>query len=178
MLEKTLESPLDCKIKPVNPKGNQSWIFIGRTESEALILWPPDAKSQVIRKHLDAGKEWRQEEKGMTEDEIVGWHQPLNGHELEQTQGGGRGQTSVCAAVHGVTKSRTRLSDWTATATLQAAWIEQMISMNFVVDVILIWENYLYPIFFSRNILWTKLYIFVSSNNLWFLSLLSYTTEL
>ena len=71
-LEKTLESPLDCKeIKPVNPKGNQPWIFIGRTdaEAEAPVLWPPDANSQLIRKDPDAGKEWRQEEKGMTEDE-------------------------------------------------------------------------------------------------------------
>ena len=79
VLEKTLESPLDHKeIKPVNPKGNQSWIFTGRAdaEDEAPILWPPDAKSQRPGKHPDAGKDWRQEEKGMTEDEMVGWHQP------------------------------------------------------------------------------------------------------
>ena len=77
MLEKTLESPLDCKeTQPVNPKGNQSWMFIGRTDAEAetLILWPPDAKSWLIWKDPDAGKDWRQEEKGMTEDEMVGWH--------------------------------------------------------------------------------------------------------
>jgi len=76
VLEKTLENPLDWKeFKPVNPKWNQSWIFIGRTdaEAEALILWPPDAKSLLIRRDLDAGKDWRQEEKGMTEDETVGW---------------------------------------------------------------------------------------------------------
>ena len=89
VLEKTLESPLDCKdIKLVNPKGNQSWIFIGRTDAavEASKLWSPDSKSQHIRKEPDAGKDWRQE-KGTTEDEIVGWHHRLNGHEFEQARG-------------------------------------------------------------------------------------------
>ena len=84
-LEKTLESPLDRKeIQPVHPKGNQSWIFIGRTDAEAeiLILWPPDAKNWLIWKDPDAGKDWRQEEKGITEDEMVGWHHRLNGHEF------------------------------------------------------------------------------------------------
>ena len=87
LLEKTLESPLDCKeIKTVNPKGNQSWIFIGRTDAEAEtpILWLPDVKSQLVGKDPDAGKDWRWEEKGMTEDEMVGWHHWLNGHEFEQ----------------------------------------------------------------------------------------------
>ena len=86
VLEKTLESPLDCKeITPVHPKGNQPWIFIGRTDAEAEtpILWPPDAKNWLIGKDPDAGKDWRQEEKGMTEDEMVGWHHRLNGHEFE-----------------------------------------------------------------------------------------------
>ena len=88
MLEKTLESPLDSKqIKPANPKGNQAWIYIGRTDAEAPILWPPDARSQLIRKDLDAGKDWRQEEKGITEDEMVWWHHQLNEHEFEQTLG-------------------------------------------------------------------------------------------
>ena len=85
VLEKTLESPLDCKeIKPVNPKGNQPWVFIGRTdgEAEAPILWPPDAKNWLIWKDPDAGKDWRQEEKGMREDEMVVWHHWLNGHEF------------------------------------------------------------------------------------------------
>ena len=80
VLEKTLESPLDCKeIKPVHPKGHQSWIFIGRTdvEAETPILWPPDVKSWLIGKDPDAGKDWRREEKGMTEDEMVGWHHRL-----------------------------------------------------------------------------------------------------
>ena len=82
VLEKTLESPLDCKeIQLVHPKGNQAWVFIGRTdvEAETPILWPPDAKSWLIWKDPDAGKDWRQEEKGMTEDYMVGWHHWLNG---------------------------------------------------------------------------------------------------
>ena len=86
VLEKTLESPLDWKeIELVNPRGNQSWIFTGRTdaEAEAPILWPPHAKSWLIRKDPNVGKDWRQEEKGMTEDEMVGWHHWLNGHEFE-----------------------------------------------------------------------------------------------
>ena len=99
VLEKTLESPLDCKeIKPVNPKGNQSWIFTGRTDTEveALILWPPDVKNWVIGKTLM--KEWGQEEKRMIEDEMVGWHHRLNGHEFEQSPGDSEGQESlVCS---------------------------------------------------------------------------------
>ena len=86
VLEKTLESPLDCKeIQPVHPKGNQSWIFTGRTDAEAEIpiLWPPHAKSWLIGKDPDAGKDWRREEKGMTEDEMVRWHYRLDGHEFE-----------------------------------------------------------------------------------------------
>ena len=86
VLEKTLESPLDCKeIQPVNLKGNQSWIFIGRTdaEDETPMLWPPDARNWLICKDPDAGKDWRQEEKGTTEDEMVGWHHQLKGHEFE-----------------------------------------------------------------------------------------------
>ena len=87
VLEKTLESSLDCKIKPVNPKGNQSWILFGRTdaEAEATILWPPDAKNWPLRKDPDAGTDWKQE-KGTAEELTVGWHHWLNGHEPEQTQ--------------------------------------------------------------------------------------------
>ena len=89
MLEKILESPLDCKeIQPVHPKGNQSWIFIGRTDAEALILWPPDAKNWV-GKDVDAREDWGQEENGMTEDEMVGWHHRLNPREFEQALGVG-----------------------------------------------------------------------------------------
>ena len=98
VLKKTLESPLDCKeIKPINPKGNQSWIFTGRTdvEAEASILWPPNAKNWLLGKDPDAGKDWRQEEKGMTEDETVGWHHQLDGHEFEQAPGFGERQESL-----------------------------------------------------------------------------------
>ena len=98
VLEKTLESPLDCKgIQPVHPKGNQPWIFIGRTDAKAEtpILWPPDAKNWLIGKDPDAGKDWRREEKGMTEDEMVGWNHRLNGHEFEKTQGIGDWQVSL-----------------------------------------------------------------------------------
>ena len=89
VLQESLESPLDCKIKPVNPEGNQPWIFIGRTdaEAEAPIIWPPDEKSQFIGKDPDTGKDWGQEEKGVTEDEMVGWHHWLDGYEFEQTLG-------------------------------------------------------------------------------------------
>ena len=85
VLEKTLESPLDCKLKPVNPKGNQSWIFTGMTdaEAEASILRPPDVKNWLIWKEPDAGKDWRQKQEGMTEDEMVGWQHRLSGHEFE-----------------------------------------------------------------------------------------------
>ena len=84
--EKTFESPLDCKeIQPVHPKGDQSWVFIGSSDAEAEtpILWPHDVKSWLIWKAPDAGKDWRQEEKEMTEDEIIGWHHQLNGHEFD-----------------------------------------------------------------------------------------------
>ena len=114
VLEKAFESPLDCKdIKPVNPKEYQSWIFIRRTDTEAPILGPPDAKSRLIRKDPDAGKDWRQEKKGTTEDKIVGWHHWLNRHESEQAPGDGGGQGSLaCCSPWGL-QSRTWLSDWT-----------------------------------------------------------------
>ena len=98
VLKKTFESPLDCKeFKPVHPKRNQSWIFIGSTdpEAEAPILWPPDAKNWFIRKDPDPGKDWRQEEKGTTEDEMVGWHHQIDGYESEQAPGVGDGQGSL-----------------------------------------------------------------------------------
>ena len=97
-MEKTLESPLDCKeIKPVNPKGNQFWLFIGRTDAEAEvpILWPPNVKNWLIGKDPDAGKDWKQEEKGTTEDEMAGWHHWLNGQEFEQAPGDADGQGSL-----------------------------------------------------------------------------------
>ena len=113
---KTFESPMDCKeIQPVHPKGNQFWIFIGRTDNEAEtpILWPPDAKSWLIWKDPDAGKDWGPEEKGMTEDEMIGWHHQFDGHEFEQAPGLLMDREAWRAAVHGVTKNQTQLSDWT-----------------------------------------------------------------
>ena len=113
MLEKTLESPLDCKeIKLVNPQGNQSWIFIGRTDAEAEtpIHWPPDGKNWLLGEDPDAGQDWRQEKKGTTEDEMVGWHHQLDGREFEQALGVGDGQGSIPCCSHGVAKSRTWLS--------------------------------------------------------------------
>ena len=105
VLEKTLESPLDCKeIQPVHSKGDQSWVFIGRTDVEAdtPILWPPNMKSWLIGKDPDAGNDWRQEEKGTTEDEMVRWHHRLDGHEFEQALGVGDGQRSlVCSSPWG-----------------------------------------------------------------------------
>ena len=98
VLEKTLESPLDNKeIQLVNPKGTQPWIFFGRTDAEAEPpgLWPPDLKRWLIGKNPDPGKDWRQEEKGVTEDEMIRWHHQLNGHEFEQTPGDSEGQGSL-----------------------------------------------------------------------------------
>ena len=108
-LEKTLESPLFCKeIQLANSKGNQSWIFIGRTDAEAEtpIFWPPDVKNWLLGKDPDAGKDWRQEEKGTTENEMAGWHHWLNGHEFEQDQGDDEGQRSLeCCSPWGHKKS-------------------------------------------------------------------------
>ena len=121
VLEKTLESPLDCKeIQPVHPKGDQSWVFIGRTDvqAETPILWPSDANSWLIWKGPDAGKDWGQEEKGMTEDEMVGWHHWLDGHEFEWTPGVGDGQGGlVCCDSWGRKESDMAELSWTPKAT-------------------------------------------------------------
>ena len=122
--EKTLESPLDCKeIQPVHPKGDQPWIFIGVThaEAEVPILWLLDAKSRLLGKDLDAGKDWRQEEKRMTENEMVGCHHWLNGHEFEQDLGDGDRQGSLeCCSPWGRKKSDT--TDWQNWTELKATW--------------------------------------------------------
>ena len=118
VLEKTLESPLDCKeIQPVHPKGNQLWKFIGKTdvEAETPILWPSDAKSWFIWKDPDAGKDWGQEEKGMTEDKMVGWHHWLNGHGFGWTPGVGDGQGGLecCSSWGGKESDTTKQLNWT-----------------------------------------------------------------
>ena len=116
LLEKTFESPLDSKeIKPVNPKGNQPWVFVGRTDAETPILWPPDLKSLFIGKDADAGQDWGQEEKGTTEDEMIGRHHWLNGHEFEQSLGASEGQGSLACCSPRVAESWAQLSDYIAT---------------------------------------------------------------
>jgi len=133
VLEKSLESSLDCKeIKPVNPKGIQSWIFIGRTdaEAEASILWPPDAKGQHTGKHLDAGKGWGQEEKGMTEYEMVWWHHWLNGHEFEQAPGDGEGQGSLTCFSSWGHKELDRTTKWEKNYKLLARICEKVTLVN------------------------------------------------
>ena len=136
VLDKTLESPLDCKeIKPVNPKGNQPWIFIGRTdaEAEAPILWPPGAKSWLIGKDPEAGKDWEQEEKGVIEDEMVGWYHWLNWHEFEKTPGDSEGQGRLVCCSPWDVKNWTRLGDWTekvmapysSTLAWKISWMEK-----------------------------------------------------
>ena len=117
VLEKTLESPLDCKdIQLVHPTGNQSWIFIERTDAEAEtpIFWPLDVKSWLIWKDSDSGNHWRHEEKGTTEDEMVGWHHWLNGHEFEWTPGAGDGQGSLecCLPLHHKELDTTEQLNW------------------------------------------------------------------
>ena len=125
VLEKSLESPLVCKeIQPVHPKGDQSWVFIGRTDAKAEtpILWPPDAKSWLIGKDSDAGKDWGQEEKGTTEDKMAGWHHQLDGHEFEWTLGVGDGQGELaCCDSWGRKESDT---------TEQLNWTEQLNERN------------------------------------------------
>ena len=129
VLEKTLESPLDCKdIQPVHPKGNQSWIFTGRTgaETETPVLQPLVSKNWLIGKDPDAGKDWRQEEKGMTEDEIVKWHHQLDGHEFEQAPGVGDGQGSLaCCSTQGCKESDT---------TEQLNWIEDKVCTRQILE--------------------------------------------
>ena len=115
VLEKTLESPLGCKeIQPVHSK-DQPWDFFGRNDAKAEtpVLWPPHAKSWLIGKDSDAGRDWGQEEKGMTENEMAGWHHRLNGRELSELQELVMDREAWCAVIHGVTESRTWLSGWT-----------------------------------------------------------------
>ena len=141
-LEKTLESPLDCKeIQPVHPKENQSWIFFGRTDAdaEAPIFWPHDSKHWLIRKDPDAGKDWRQEEKVMAKDEMVGWYHQLDGHEFEQARGVGDGQGGLaCCSAWGHKESDT---------TERLNWTElSILALRFSYNDFIILKYVLYPI--------------------------------
>ena len=125
VLEKALEKPLDCKeIQPVHLKGDQSWVFIGRTdvEAETPILWPPDEKNWFPGKDPDVGKDWEQEEKGTTEDEMGRWHHWLHGHELCKLRELVIDREAWCAAIRGVTKSRRCLNDCTELITTLMKW--------------------------------------------------------
>ena len=143
-LEKTLESPLDCKeIQPVHPKGDQSWVFIGRTdvEAETPVLWPPHVKSWLIGKDPDAGRDWGQEEKRTTEDEMAGWHHRLDGHEFEQTPGvcDGQGGLACCDSWSCKELDTTEQLNWTELnwithqrKTLQSSNLHSIIYCNFI----------------------------------------------
>ena len=145
VLEKTLESPLDCKeIQPIHLKGNQSCVFIGKTdiEAETPILWPPDAKSWLIWKDPDAGKDWGQEEKGMTEDEMVGWHHQLNGHEFGWTLGVGDGQGGLaCCYPWGSKESdTTEQLKWTDTSIKNNHWWQTPLRNIIMKKFEMLWE--------------------------------------
>ena len=134
MLEKTLESPLDCKeIQPVHPKGNQSWMFIGRTdvEAETPILWPPDAKNWLIWTDPDVAKDWGQEEMGMTEEEMVGCHHWLSGGWVWWAPGVCDWQGGLMCCSLGVTKSWTWLSDWT-----ELNWTEGILCVSKLISIV------------------------------------------
>ena len=147
---KTLESPLDCKeIQPVHPKGDQSWVFIGRTDAEAEmpILWPPYVKSWLIRKSPDAGRDWGQEEKGTTEDEMVGWHHQLDGHEFGWTPGVGDKQGGLVCCDSWGHKELDMTEDWTELNTSMCDYLMRVrvgncllllaiVSVSLVLDIV------------------------------------------
>ena len=149
VMEKTLESPLNCKeVKPFNPKGNYSWIFIGRTdaEAEAPIFWLPDAKNWLLRKDPDAGNDWRQEKKGTMEDEMVGWHHQLDGHGFEQAPRVGQGHGSLaCCSLWGRKESDT--TEW-------LNWSEFLLRLGICESVVFGWMALSEMVTLSLSSLW------------------------
>ena len=148
VLEKTLESPLDCKeIQSVHPKGDQSWVFIGRTDAEAetLVLWPPDVKSWLTGKDSDAGRDWGQEEKGTTEDEMAGWHHQLDGHEFGRTPGVGDGQGGLacCGSWCRKESDKTERLNWTELILiLEKAFVDYLkFKFNWVLSIFIFWQS-------------------------------------
>ena len=178
VLDKILESPLDCKeIQPVHPKGNQSWISIGRTDAEAEtpICWSPDLKNWLIWKDPDAGKDWEQEEKGMIEDEMVGWHYRLNWHESEWGPGVGVGPGNVAYCSPWAPKEWTWLSDWT-----ELNWnvgITDAVFANYSkASINLLFEHPTYYIVPLRDLEeWTsQLYVFTRNKSFFLSGLISF----
>ena len=171
VLEKTFESPLDCKeIQPVHPKGNQSWVFIGRTdvEAETPTFWPPGVKNWLFWKDPDAGKGWGQEEKGMTKDEMVGWHHRLNGHGFGWTPGVGDGQGGLaCCGSWGHKESDT--TAWLNGTELNYIWdssvdcesysISFMELLPTLVYIMVIWIKFTHQVQFSSLILKMSMFI-------------------
>ena len=166
VLEKTLENPFNCKeIQLVHPKGDQSWVFIGRTdvEAETLILWPPNVKSWLIGKDPDAGKDWGQAEKGMTEDEMVGWHHRLNGHGFGLTAGVGDGQKGlVCCGSWGRKESDTTELNWTYCIKAQLTWEMGNTQLHTILSILfhinrkgenfkLLWSSWFWGISLLKN---------------------------
>ena len=156
VLEKTLESPLDYReIKAVNPKGNQSWIFFGRTDAEAetLILWPPDAKNWLIGEYPGAGKDWRQEKKGTTEDEMVGWHHWLDGRDLEQGLGVGNGSLVCCSPWGCKELDTTERLNWTElmsdayNCTAEPTTLWKQLSFNKIIKI----KGFFFGMFFKKK---------------------------
>ena len=154
VLEKTLESPLDCKIKPVNHKVNQPWIFIRRTDAETPILWPPDEKSQLFGKYHGAGKNWRQKEKRAAEDEMVGWHHQLNGHEFKQAPGDGEGQGSLACC-----------SPWGCKDSDKTEWLNNNNKLTWAGSTTLFLFLVHFPLefyYFILKVLWSGTHKFIS----------------